>query len=210
MATVPNTFSTQATGNVPALDLDEDFLAVAGVAGAISTGHLALFADGGTANNLQDGGPFAASGDSGTYANTTGTLVSGHIAEFDANGNIKDGGTPATGPFSTSFISTGNAFPSGGSTLSVPHLLSGEPFGVILKMNCTTANVGYTAGQDVMLTPNQGYSSETNGGFGCYVNSTSVVFILGAAGFLVIMNPTNGDLVTPTLSDWTLTIEAWR
>lgn len=35
----------------------------------------------------------AVSGNTGTIATTTGTLTSGHIASFDANGNIQDGGT---------------------------------------------------------------------------------------------------------------------
>ena len=56
------------------------------------------------------------SGNTTTFATTTGALVSGHAATFDASGNILDGGaapvTPATAPL---VVTTGNMTHSGGN-----------------------------------------------------------------------------------------------
>ena len=58
------------------------------------------------------------SGNTSTFATTTGSLTSGHVAAFDASGNIVDGGAPPTGTINSG-TATQLAYNAGsGTTLS--------------------------------------------------------------------------------------------
>ncbi len=101
MGTVPNTFASMPTGNVPASDLDANFAALAGISGSPVTGHVALF---GSSNNLTDGG-------------APGTIPRSYLAGYTLS---NDGTTPntvldvgagmATDSTNTVLITTSNTF----------------------------------------------------------------------------------------------------
>jgi len=121
---------------------------VASVSGAITSGHIATFAD--TSGTVQDGGATsqfllaannlsdlanagtartnlglgtaavkAASGSGGTVASVTGSFTAGHVAVFaDTSGTIQDGGAPGTGTVNSGTANQLGYYATTGSAIS--------------------------------------------------------------------------------------------
>ncbi len=58
------------------------------------------------------------SGNTSTFATTTGSLTSGHVATFDASGNLQDGGAPNTGVINSGTAGQMTYYAGTGTTLS--------------------------------------------------------------------------------------------
>lgn len=105
------------------------------------------------------------------------------------------------GAISSFFESTTLAITSGHS---VAHGFSGIPRIVRVVMRCTSADLGYSVGDEIWCTADRG----DNWGYQFYANATNVVIIRGANG-LQIWN-TSGSISTPNSSNWSFVVYAWR
>lgn len=164
------------------------------------------------------------SGNTSTFATTSGTLTSGHVAAFDANGNIVDGGAGGGGTVSSGTINQLSWYAATGTTVSglatanngvlvtssggVPSISSTLPAAVqgnITTVGTITTGVWNGTGIDV---PHGGTGAATFTSNGVlYGNGTSALQVTaqGAANTILIANagapsfsatPTIGTSVT--------------
>jgi hypothetical protein len=83
----------------------------------------------------------AASGNTTTFATTTGTLTSGDLASWDGSGNLKDSGLVASNMISTCAMVNVNA--GTGSTISAPSSGTTKVYGFYLQCAVSTSNVTF-------------------------------------------------------------------
>jgi hypothetical protein len=104
-------------------------------------------------------------------------------------------------------------FSSGGQTITLSHLyniahgLGRNPYFMRAYIVCTTADNGYSVGEQIQWAEGQDISSTMyNGTAGC--NSTDVFLAMGAEG-LLFTNKSSFGPVLLTIASWQLHLDAW-
>lgn len=97
-----------------------------------------------------------------------------------------------------------------GTTLTVAHGLSEEPFDYFAYLVCTTAEHGYSIGDKIKVgTSNHTASSSTNdAGATLRIDDTNVYVIIADEGFWTLDKSTN-DRAQLTDGSWDLYVRAW-
>jgi hypothetical protein len=147
------------------------------------------------------------SGTTTEFATVSGALSSGHIIKASSGGDLVDGGTTV---FSTSYASTGQAMPAAGAAITLAHSLGGTPFDGDLLLQCTTNNLGYTAGQQIKATAC--LDDANRNAFTYYWDATNVYIVAssnGGSGNYNLMTQSSGVLAALTNADWQLIAKAW-
>lgn len=103
------------------------------------------------------------------------------------------------------YTSTQQTMTAGG-LITLSHGLGVEPFMYTFKLICTVDDLGYTAGQVVLLNPGVS-STNTSTGIGVRVSNTQIVTRVGSAGIQIVRGDT-GAISNITLSSWRLVVGA--
>lgn len=104
------------------------------------------------------------------------------------------------------FTSSLQAFPSGGSVLSVTHGLGAIPSYWFAQLKCITAESGYAVGDIVQL----GGTVDSPGVGGCttWANSTSIGILTTGTNPRIVARP-SGALTAITQANWNVVFKAW-
>lgn len=155
---------------------------------------------------LPDGGTITGTG------TVLGTATGGAKGSgtLNAQGLYVNGTSINQSPFTAKFSSLGSAIPAAGSTISFAHGLGAKPFGVILLLQCTATNAGYSSGDTVMLPPGILYNGTFFSGFSIYYDATNVNLIMSSQNsVLTIAAKTTGIATQIANGDWNIAVEAW-
>jgi hypothetical protein len=150
----------------------------------------------------------ATSGNTTTFATSSGALTSTHGVKIDASGNFIDSGAAWAQPFTKVSTSSGQAIPAAGSLLTVAHSLGSQPTVVSMKLTCVTGDNGYTAGQVVDCGTTFAVVAGANNGLQCFTDTSNVYVVQGSGGVLTILGPGGGN-GTLTQANWNILIVAW-
>jgi len=113
----------------------------------------------------------------------------------------------AAGVFTLSFTSTEQTIAAGG-VLTLAHSLAVIPLLVQLRAICTTAELGYSIGNIVLVSTAAGYS--TSNGLTVEINATNVIVYFGTANPPIpIKRKDNNAETTMTAANWNLIVKAW-
>ena len=194
---------------------------------------------GGTLQNVTLSGTTANAGTvtGGTFQNSTfanalvnaGTITGGMLEGVVLNAGTISGGTlqsptinNCTGcsAFASQFISTQQAIPSAGTTLTVAHTATGGsaasggfvgvPFGVIILAHNVTADSGYVSGDEVALPPVVTNNLSVQGGVAAYADATNINIVMNVSGDVLLYNKSTGAAAVITAADWKLIVKAWK
>lgn len=150
------------------------------------------------------------SGDTTEFATSTGAKTSGHLATWDASGNLQDGGAvPGAGVFTGKFTDTQQTWPVAGATLTRAHGLGAAPFGVIIVLHCTTAEAGYSIGDEIIMQPGLQNVGGTYIGVTVWCDATNVNVVMNTSARIDALNKSTGAGVVLTNADWKMIIKAW-
>jgi hypothetical protein len=194
---------------------------LATVTGALTTGHLATWDASG---NLLDGGAVPAgtvthtgaltvdqpmfgngtadskvgtkSGNTDELATVTGAVTSGHIATWDASGNLQDGGAAPTGGPTTQQVVTGSR-----SLGTVFHNTTGKALYVCMSVFNTPGNqTACEAFTDAANPPTTAIAQSTSGPFAGANAVAGLTFIVLPGNFYEV---TNSGTAGTALNFWT-------
>lgn len=145
-----------------------------------------------------------------TAGNATGTTTWAFAGDLSVGGNLTVTGTSPTGTFTNKFTSTQQAIPSAGTTLTVAHSLGAAPFGINLVLHCTTAEWGWSIGDEVHLGA-CGYTATWASGDGLlsWADATNVNVVQGSGGVIDIFRKDTGVTQNLTQANWKLIVKAW-
>lgn len=110
--------------------------------------------------------------------------------------------------FTQSFESSQQTITSGGS-LTLAHGLAAQPKLYAAFLKCTTAEIGYSIGDEVAINPNVGSPGE-NGGLSLVPDATNVNVRFGSnANALSLVRKDTGQTTGITNASWRLIVRAW-
>lgn len=109
--------------------------------------------------------------------------------------------------FSKSFESSQQTITAGG-TLTLAHGLAGRPKLVWAVLQCTTANLNYSIGDEVPYGPFNDYDGSNSRGIGLYLADTSNIGVRFASDAISVINKSTGVLSNITTSSWRLVVRA--
>lgn len=142
-----------------------------------------------------------------------GTTTPSEILTVGGNatvaGNVTAGGiTVGSSPILTvgSFESAELSIPGGGSTLTVPHGLGGQPRFVTVSLRCKTAENGWAVNDEILL--NSVLVASSNNGFTVGVNNTNIKYV--QKGTISTHWFSNATWDPVTTANWRLVFRAWR
>lgn len=116
----------------------------------------------------------------------------------------------ATGPFSQSFASTAQVITGAGS-LTIAHGMAGTPSLIQCRLNCVTGELGYTAGDQVLMDDTTQATTASNEGISIVPDATNLNIRFGAAASTFeLPNKGTGVRGAITNANWTITFRAWR
>lgn len=131
----------------------------------------------------------------------TGNIVSG--VHYEAVYDSSSGDFFCSQIITSSYASSLTPYTAAGVDYSFTHGLGSEPDSVVVKLECTTADIGYSVGNRVLIAPYE------NGDYGIsfQVTSTQVILIVENSGFKLINKSThNHAAVTP--GSWSFQVYA--
>lgn len=95
-----------------------------------------------------------------------------------------------------------------GGLITLTHGLGSVPFLYTFKLVCVSDNVGYVAGDQVLLHPGV-TSTNTSTGIGVKVTSTQIIIRVGSNGIEIVSGVTGGVSFI-TLANWRLVVEVQK
>lgn len=129
----------------------------------------------------------------------------------DATKFLKGDGTwSAAGLFTAAFTSSGQTITAGGS-LQFAHGLGAAPELIQLRLKCTTADLGYSVNDEVIMNNGmQDGPGAAQSGFGASVipDATNINIRFGTG--ITLLRKDTGLLGQIDVSDWQLIVRAWR
>lgn len=167
-------------------------------------------------------GDYVAIADASDGGNKKKTLVSDIVAlattTFASSAEIKTGteATKAIAPnnllaamgFTAKYESTGQTITAGGA-LTLAHGLGRKPQLIQCYLKCTTANLGYSVGDEVFI-PNMVPYSTSSAGQIVVPDTTNLNIRFGSyVSIYVILNKGTGTIADITPSSWKFYIKAW-
>ncbi len=158
--------------------------------------------------------PTAAPGTNTTQLATTGfvkaaidVVLSGVSASFDTLAELA--AAIAGLPFSKSYESPQQTITNGG-LLTLAHGLGAQPKLYLPFLQCTTANNGYSVGDEVALNPGTNAADDVNGrGISVVADAVNISIRIGVDAIDIIRKDTGGSSSIPP-SSWRLVVRAWR
>lgn len=113
--------------------------------------------------------------------------------------------TPA---FTKSFTSANQTVTAGGA-LTLAHSLGGMPALVQCRIKCTTGELGYSIGDEVIVNPGPAYVSSSTG-LSVVPDATNVNIRFGSSGGgIAVARKDTGALAIITAANWVLIVKAW-
>ncbi|MER9685900.1 hypothetical protein [Mesorhizobium sp. M0139] len=158
--------------------------------------------------------PIPASTAAGDVEYFTGAKVKARLAKGTAAQvlQMNAGATApqwATLPFTQSFESAQQTITAGG-TLTLAHGLGVQPKLYLAYLQCTTTNLGYAVGEEVLLNPMLNTTDATVQGIYMLPDATNINVGIGtASSSLKILNRARNGLNDITNSSWRLVVRAW-
>jgi hypothetical protein len=114
----------------------------------------------------------------------------------------------ATVPFAKSFESTQQTITVGGA-LTLAHGLGVKPKLYLAVLQCTTAEGGYSIGDEVKINPNTNQQGSGNNGLSIFIPDATNIGVRYGSGVIPIFNKTTGNLFNVTPANWRLVVRAW-
>lgn len=111
----------------------------------------------------------------------------------------------------TKFTSSALAVPSNGTSATIAHGLGAAPFMIQAFMECTTADIGYSIGDQVQVGPVVNRNGGAPVGLQLIVdaaNTTDVRYLVGQSG-IELPNKSTGSTAGITAASWRIRIKAW-
>lgn len=112
-------------------------------------------------------------------------------------------------PAFTAFYESGGDAPTVTGSISLTHGLGGVPRGVNLWLVCTSAELGYSVGERILVAYNTDIGGNASRGFGVKVTSTQILIKVGDTAAAIINFSTGANGVIDT-TKWNLIVTAWR
>lgn len=155
---------------------------------------------------------------SGIFSSKVGTdfqfksLVAGTNITLTPSGTDITISTSVTGIFTAQFTSANQAIvPAGALTLA--HSLGAMPTLVQCRLKNTSAELGYSLGDELIIPPG-GDDGGKNCGLSTVPDATNIVIRYGnaggGAGVFQIINKTTGAIATADDTKWVLIVKAWK
>jgi hypothetical protein len=99
---------------------------------------------------------------------------------------------------------------TGGGALTLAHGLGTLPKLVTASIICTTAELGYSVGDELVMNPGVSVMGGALGrGFSIVPDATNINVRIGSDGVFNILAKSNGGASTTTAGRWTLVVRAW-
>lgn len=147
-------------------------------------------------------------GDSGS-GGTKGLVPAPASGDAAANKFLKASGawaTVTTSPFSKSFTSSNQTITNAG-TLTLAHSMGTMPTLIQPRIICTTAELGYSINDELIINPCINTTSSA-AGLSIVPDSTNINIKFASGGIEIIRKDT-GSTAVITNADWALIIRAW-
>lgn len=140
---------------------------------------------------------------------TDGTVGAGDLAStLDLSGKTLTLPAAYTPVFTSGYTSTNQTVTAGGQ-LVLAHGLSGMPALVQVRLKCTTAELGYSIGDEVIINPGASYVSSSTG-LSLVPDATNITVRFGSSGGGVsVARKDTGALAIVTAASWVLIVKAW-
>lgn len=127
---------------------------------------------------------------------------------LDLSGKTLTLPTANTPAFTKSYTSTNQTITAGGA-LTLAHSLGAMPTLVQARIKCTTADLGYSIGDEVIVNPGPSYVSSSTG-LSLVVDATNIVVRFGSsAGAMSVVRKDTGALAIITAASWAAIFKAW-
>ena len=149
------------------------------------------------------------------------TTAAGDIAEFVSEGSgnwrcvdyTRASGSSLTQQFTTTYDSGDQTITAAG-LLTLTHGLGKKPFGVQLKLKCTTAERGYAIGDEIEIAAGFTDSAATSRGASVYTQSSDATTTLyvrygSNANTFNLLDKGTGAISNITNANWRLIVKAW-
>lgn len=99
---------------------------------------------------------------------------------------------------------------SSGALLTFAHAMGVAPKLLQIELSCVTGELGWIAGDRVVIACGAGSDSAANRGLGVYYDATNIYVRVGsAASPLVLNSKTSGATAAITVANWRLVVRAW-
>jgi hypothetical protein len=106
---------------------------------------------------------------------------------------------------------TSTSLPAAGTTVTLAHGLSAVPTLISIRLTCKTAELGYSVGDTVYVSPISGDTpgTATGYGLGARVDSTNVYILNGSGGLPILQKSTGTLAAAATPANWQLDVFAF-
>lgn len=136
------------------------------------------------------------------------SIVAGSNITVTQNANDITIATSGSSVFTASFVSTDQTLTAAGA-LTLAHGLGGMPTLIQSRLRCTTADNGYSIGDELIISTTGGAS--TNYGIVCVPDATNLNLRFGSqAQVFWTLGKATGNGVNIVPASWVLIVRAWR
>ncbi|RUX96142.1 MULTISPECIES: pyocin knob domain-containing protein [unclassified Mesorhizobium] len=112
-------------------------------------------------------------------------------------------------PFTQAFESAQQTLTQGGA-LTLAHGLGVKPKIIAVALQCTTADAGYSIGDEVFINHHISATGSFGMGVSIVPDATNLNVRFGSdAQYIVLLNKTNGNYSTTVKTSWRLVVRAW-
>jgi hypothetical protein len=126
---------------------------------------------------------------------------------INATAVYDDGVLLTAGEITESFVSAAQTITNSG-TLTMAHSLAAAPDILQVYLRNTTAELGYTTGEELLLG---GYQNNANGGVQVRADGTNIYAVIGSDGIGILRaNATTGSPTGITNGSWALIFKGWN
>lgn len=115
--------------------------------------------------------------------------------------------TPTQTSLPTGFTSGAITMTAATALTAIPHGLGSTPRLVQVRIICTSADLNYSIGDELILGVNA--ISTSNYGYSLQVDATNIEIYIGAAIFIVNHSPASGTAAID-LTKWTMRVDCWK
>lgn len=135
--------------------------------------------------------------------------ISGSFAEIILVYNLANTRWELANPArSLEFISSPQAIPAAGSTLTVAHGLNVQPYDYDAFLQCVTNDTGYVTTDPPVKISTANVAASNSNGVQMYADATNVNVVIGSGG-LALLNKGTGTAAAITAANWKMIVRAW-
>jgi hypothetical protein len=137
--------------------------------------------------------------------NSAGAADAGKVVKLNDSGILDSTFTP----FTKSFVSAAQTITAGGA-LTIAHSMGGMPTLVQARIKCTSGDMGYSVGDELIIPVGSG-DAGGNTGISVVTDATNLVLRYGSAATSIqVLNKGTGNVGGITDASWQLYLYAWR